>query len=135
MRGAERALLGLAAALACAGALSQVKQAPAPVAQAKHRNVTAGGELRHGVYGRIEPGRLPPPVIYGKPVVASGTLLPPGTPVVYLYVPPGQVRKWSANCHKWDACGQPVMFVRMDDSPSRLGQWKQLKDAYAFSRF
>jgi hypothetical protein len=47
---------------------------------------------------------------------------------VYLYVPPGQVRKWKQNCAKWSACDEPVLFVRVDDSPSRWGQWKQLRE-------
>ena len=89
-------------------------------------NVTAGGKLRHGVYGRIEVrGTAAPPVIYKDPVVADLADGVPGSKPVYLYVPPGQVRKWPQHCHKWKACDQPVLFVRMDNSPSRLGKWKQ----------
>lgn len=117
-------------ALAFAGALA----AASSVAAAPHhyRNVTAGGELRPGVYGRIETrGSPPPPVIFRDPVVGAQTLVAAGTRPVYFYVPPGQVRKWAQSCRKWHACDLPVLFVRMDASPSRLGSWKRLKDAYA----
>jgi hypothetical protein len=50
---------------------------------------------------------------------------------VYLYVPPGQVRKWKQNCGKWSACEQPVLFVRVDDSPSRWGHWRLLREQLA----
>ena len=95
-------------------------------AHADYRNVTAGGSLRHGVYGRIElKTAAAPPVIYKQPMVADAANGDVQARPVYLYVPPGQVRKWPQHCHKWNACGQPVLFVRMDNSPSRLGQWKQ----------
>jgi hypothetical protein len=101
----------------------------------KYRNLTAGGELRPGVYGRIDPGpHAPPPVIFKQPVVGAQVLVPAGTRPVYLYVPPGQVRKWGEHCRKWHACDAPVYFVRMDDSPGRLGNWSRRKDAYAAVR-
>lgn len=91
-----------------------------------HVNMTAGGPLRPGVYGRIEVRSAPPPpVLSPRPVVAwkeagSGAHEP-----VYLYVPAGHVRRWSQHCHRYDACGRPVYFVRMDDAPFKLGSWKQ----------
>ena len=99
-------------------------------AMADWRNVTAGGPLRPGVYGRIVPrdGAPPPPVIHPQPVIGSDALVPPGATPVFLYVPPGQVRKWKQNCAKWSACEQPVLFVRVDQSPSRWGQWRQLRE-------
>ena len=94
-------------------------------AESAYVNATAGGSLRPGVYGRIEIGRAPPPpLIYDRPVVASRTIPAPGVKPVYLYVPPGQVRKWPKYCGKYQACSVPVYFVRMDNSPSRLGKWK-----------
>jgi len=95
------------------------------------RNVTAGGPLRAGVYGRIvpKPKAPPPPLIYPKPVIASAVFVPARVTPVYLYVPPGQVRKWKDNCARWKACDQPVLFVRMDHSPSRWGEWRQLREA------
>lgn len=95
-------------------------------AEVEYRNLSAGGPLRHGVYGRIEVrAPAPPPVIYKQPVVATQPLGAVAAEPIYLYVPPGQVRKWEQHCHKWKACDLPVLFVRMDNSPSRLGQWKQ----------
>jgi hypothetical protein len=94
-----------------------------------YRNVTAGGPLRPGVYGRIEVrGGTPPPVIYAAPQVAEQGVTPPRRQPVYLYVPPGQVRKWKQNCAKWSACEEPVLFVRVEQSPSRWGNWRQLRD-------
>lgn len=94
-------------------------------AAAAYLNTTAGGPLRPGVYGRIEIGKTaPPPVIYSRPVVASRAVLPSSVKPVYLYVPPGHVRKWARHCGKYHACDLPVYFVRMDDSPSKLGRWK-----------
>lgn len=92
---------------------------------AAYVNTTAGGKLRPGVYGRIDIGTsAPPPLIYAKPVVASRAVLPGSVKPIYLYVPPGQVRKWARHCSKYQACDLPVYFVRMDDSPSKLGRWK-----------
>jgi hypothetical protein len=99
--------------------------AAAGPATAAYLNTTAGGPLRPGVYGRIEIGKsAPPPLIYSQPVVASRAVLPKTVKPVYLYVPPGQVRKWTRHCGKYHACDLPVYFVRMDDSPSKLGRWK-----------
>jgi hypothetical protein len=117
MRSAELLLV------ACAVAAGSAAATPL-----KYRNVTAGGELRAGVYGRIDPGRAaPPPVIYERPMVAAAVLVPPGTQPVYLYVPSGQVRKWNQHCGKWKACEVPVYFVRVEDNPGKLGHWRHLR--------
>jgi hypothetical protein len=109
--------------------------APA-VAQDKspHRNITAGGPLRPGVYGRIEVrGQSAPPVVYTQAVVADTSKPRPQVDPVYLYVPPGQIRRWKQHCDKWSACSEPVMFVRMDASPSRWGNWRQLREQVAWA--
>lgn len=113
----------LACAAVLAGADAALAEAPA------FRNLTAGGPLRHGVYGRIEVrGAKPPPVIFKRPVIASKAIVPAKARPVYLYVPPGQVRKWKQFCTRWSACDKPVLFVRMDASPSRWGRWRQLRE-------
>jgi len=119
------ALAGTALGLAAAGAAAQ--------SLADYRNVTTGGPLRPGVYGRIvlKGKAAPPPVIYPRPVIANQALVPAQVQPVYLYVPPGQVRKWKQNCAKWSACDQPVLFVRVADSPSRWGQWRHRRDQLA----
>lgn len=115
-----------------ATALGLLSLAAAPVAAqgaAEHRNATTGGAFRPGIYGRIVPrGETLPPVIYEQPVIASQALVPVGAKPVYLYVPPGQVRKWKQNCARWSACDQPVLFVRVEDSPSRWGRWRELRE-------
>lgn len=126
MRAVERVLLAVGLGVLAASALGQ--------GHFKYRNVTAGGELRPGVYGRIEVDGAPPPLIYQQPLVAAPVLGQPETKPLYLYVPPGQVRKWPLYCARWKACGQPVLFVRIDDSPSRLGEWRHLKEHFALQR-
>lgn len=70
------------------------------------------GEVLPGVYGRVEVGNLPPPVVYVQPVIiASQPRRTPLTPV-YLHVPPGHARNWSKHCGRYNACAQPVYFVK-----------------------
>jgi hypothetical protein len=106
--------------------------AAAPAMGSDLRNLTTGGPLRPGIYGRIEVrGSMPPPLIYSQPVLAGNGFVAAGAKPVYLYVPPGQVRRWKENCGRWSACDQPVLFVRVEDSPSRWGQWRQFRDQLA----
>jgi hypothetical protein len=120
-----------ACAIAAAGMAGPA--AAATDALPEYRNVTAGGTLRAGVYGRIvlKAKAAPPPLIYPDPQIGSGKLVPGGTRPVYLYVPPGQVRKWKQSCTKWSACDEPVLFIRMEDSPSRWGHWRLRRDQVA----
>lgn len=98
----------LAIALVTASALA------AGTAQASdpYVNATVGGAISPGVYGRIDIGSAPPPpLIYAQPlVIARPRVVVPVQPV-YLYVPPGHAK----HCHKYNACAQPVYFVRVDD--------------------
>lgn len=111
------------------GLLSLAATDASAQAAPEHRNVTTGGAFRPGIYGRIVPrGEATPPVIYEQPVIASEALVPVGAKPVYLYVPPGQVRKWKQNCARWSACDQPVLFVRVEHSPSRWGRWRELRE-------
>lgn len=124
-----RCVPALAVALVCIVALLASFAAHAEGAHG-WRNVTAGGTLRPGVYGRIVvKGKTAPPVIYQHPVIADQAIVPRGVRPVYLYVPPGQVRKWKRSCARWSACDEPVLFVRVDNSPSRWGRWHALRDA------
>ena len=119
--------------LVSTAAFACVALAAAAQGDADYRNVTAGGQLRPGVYGRIEVPRHapPPPVIYPDPVRANGSLERVNRRPVYLYVPPGQVRKWKQNCARWRACEEPVLFVRVDHSPSRWGAWRLHREQLA----
>jgi hypothetical protein len=73
--------------------------------------VSVAGEVSPGVYGRVEVGNMPPPVVYATPVIAVQPVHVAPAPV-YLHVPPGHAKKWHKHCHKYHACSQPVYFVR-----------------------
>lgn len=64
-----------------------------------------------GFYGQIDLGNAPrPQVIYTQPVwVQRG---PERLEPIYLRVPPGYERNWGRYCHRYEACGRPVYFVR-----------------------
>jgi hypothetical protein len=114
------------AAAACVALLAWGDAAATPP-QAVWRNLTTGQPMRAGIYGRIEvrQGTAAPPLVHAKPVTVDPPMRPRSAEPLYLYVPPGQLRRWARHCGKWDACGRPVYFVRVDDSPSRLGDWKK----------
>jgi len=65
-----------------------------------------------GFYGHLDIGNFPhPDLIYHEPTVVRphvGIVEQP----VYMHVPPGHAKKWSKHCHKYNACGRPVYFVR-----------------------
>lgn len=71
-----------------------------------------------GLYGRIDIGNYPQPVVINpQPVIIVQPVVVAQAPVVqrqpvYLYVPPGHQKKWGKHCHKYNACAQPVYFVK-----------------------
>lgn len=67
-----------------------------------------------GVYGRVIIGDSRPAVIYEQPVIVAPARYAPVRRPIYLYVPPGHQRKWDKHCHRYEACGQPVYFIRED---------------------
>lgn len=71
-----------------------------------------------GVYGRIDIGPQPPAVIYPQPVIIGRPVVAHVQPV-YMWVPPGHSKNWGKHCHRYNACGVPVYFVR--DDPYRGG--------------
>ena len=80
-------------------------------AQAADVRVLVTGEVAPGVYGRVDIGGAPPPpVVVATPVIIQKVKSPP--PPIYLHVPPGHQKKWSKHCHRYNACGVPVYFVR-----------------------
>jgi hypothetical protein len=94
--------IALALAVACAPAYAQSVR------------VTVAGEIAPGVYGRVDISNRPspPPLVYPQPVVI---VRQPHTAVmspIYMHVPPGHARNWSKHCSKYNACNQPVYFVR-----------------------
>lgn len=68
-----------------------------------------------GFYGSIDISNYPrPQVIYAEPVIVQSVPVGVVYEPVYLHVPPGQAKKWSNYCGRYNACGRPVYFVRDD---------------------
>jgi hypothetical protein len=70
-----------------------------------------------GGYGRIDIGQapVPPVVVYRQPmIIAPAPVAVQAPPPIYLHVPPGHSRNWRRYCGRYNACGQPVYFVRED---------------------
>lgn len=65
-----------------------------------------------GVYGRIEIGSQPPPVLYPQPVIIARPAVMVAQPPMYLYVPPGHAKDWAKHCGKYNACARQVYFVK-----------------------
>jgi len=68
-----------------------------------------------GFYGRIDINQPPPPpvaLVYAQPVIIARPAVQVVQQPIYLRVPPGHEKKWSKHCAKYNACGQPVYFVR-----------------------
>ncbi len=66
-----------------------------------------------GVYGRIEIGNHPPPVLVNpQPVIIVQQPVAVVRQPIYLYVPPGHQKHWGKHCYRYHACGQPVHFVQ-----------------------
>lgn len=64
-----------------------------------------------GVYGRIDIGRYPQPVlVQSRPIVIQRG--PRVIEPVYLWVPPGHQKNWHKHCGRYSACGVPVYFVQ-----------------------
>ena len=105
-----RALQGVFAAAAVLLSASAFAQAAV--------SVSVAGEIKPGVYGRIDIGSAAPPprVVYAQPV----TIVRPQPRAVvvqpiYLHVPPGHARNWRKHCHRYEACGRPVYFVHSSE--------------------
>ena len=74
--------------------------------------VNISGQITPGVYGRVDIGNMPPPLVYPQPVVIVRQPQPVVVAPLYLHVPPGHAKKWAKHCHKYNACSQPVYFVK-----------------------
>lgn len=76
-------------------------------------DLSVGGEISPGVYGHVRLGNAPPPpIFYPQPKIIVSQ---PGREMsepIYMHVPPGHARNWSKYCHKYDACNNPVYFVK-----------------------
>jgi hypothetical protein len=92
--------------LMLAGTVSAVHAADVRV------GVTISGEVVPGVYGRVQIGDVPPPLVYAQPVVVVHEAHRRPLEPIYLHVPPGHARQWSKFCGRYNACSRPVYFVR-----------------------
>ena len=100
-------MAGLVAVAALSGAAAH---AAIPFASA-----TVEGALAPGVYGRIDIGNAPPPpLIYVQPVIIQRAPVYVQQPPLYLHVPPGHAKNWSKHCARYNACAQPVYFVKVN---------------------
>ena len=71
------------------------------------------GDVRPGVYGRVDLlSAPPPPIVYERPMVIVKPARPAPVQPIYLHVPPGHAKNWKKHCRKYNACSQPVYFVR-----------------------
>lgn len=71
------------------------------------------GIQQPGVYGRIDIGNYPRPmVVYPQPMVITPSPVAVYQQPIYLYVPPGHQKNWAKHCYRYSACGQPVYFVQ-----------------------
>jgi len=97
--------LTAATLLACAFAAGAVS--------AETRVGVSIGIHQPGVYGRIDIGNYPEPVlVYPQPIVVTPVPLSVYRQPIYLYVPPGHQKHWGKHCARYNACSQPVYFVR-----------------------
>lgn len=116
--------------LAALGGVAVALWAAAGGAQAQaYINGSVSGQIAPGVYGRVDIGNGPPPaLLYPQPVVISppAVLVPHPAPV-YMYVPPGHAKHWGKHCARYNACGQPVYFLK--SPPPRYGygepRWRE----------
>lgn len=90
--------------------------------------VILSGQVAPGVYGRVDFGTAsPPPVLYAEPVIIRPAPGPRPAPL-YLHVPPGHAKKWDKHCHRYNACGRPVYFVKSAEyEPGYKGKGKKDK--------
>lgn len=63
-----------------------------------------------GLYGRVDVGRYPTPVLIAQQPVIIGRPVYRAEPI-YLWVPPGHRRDWRHQCRRYGACEAPVYFV------------------------
>ncbi|MFG6460343.1 hypothetical protein ACG04Q_02090 [Roseateles sp. DXS20W] len=82
---------------------------PALSAQAGDVGVSIGFS-QPGVYGRVDIGRYPQPVLVAPQPVYVGR--PVYREPVYLWVPPAHRHDWRRHCGHYGACGAPVYFVQ-----------------------
>lgn len=71
-----------------------------------------------GFYGRVDIGDTRPTLIYPQPVIIAPGPVGVVQRPIYMRVPPGHSKNWRRYCGQYNACGQPVYFVRDDGGPA-----------------
>jgi hypothetical protein len=92
---------------------------PVNAANAETR-VIISSDVRPGIYGRVDIGGAPPPLlVYPEPVVVVRQPQSAQVQPIYLHVPPGHAKHWSKHCREYNACGLPVYFVKSAEYESK----------------
>jgi hypothetical protein len=108
-----------------------------------HAQIAVGGSISintPGVYGRVDigpqPGAVyvPPAVVYAQPVIIAPSPIAVHQRPIYLYVPDAYSRDWAHHCRAYNACGQPVYFVRDQWVRERYAQHYPHGHAYGHDR-
>ena len=87
-------------------------------------SLSLSGEVSPGVYGRVDIGRAPPPMlVYAQPLVYVQPVhvVRPPQPI-YLHVPPGHAKNWGKQCGRYNACSRPVYFIRSAEYEPSYGE-------------
>ena len=50
--------------------------------------------------------------LHARPLVIQPVPVAVVSQPIYLHVPPGHAKNWRKHCHKYNACGTPVYFVK-----------------------
>lgn len=76
-------------------------------------NVILSGEVKPGIYGQVQIGNSPRPVVvYEQPKVIVIDKRHRHEEPIYLHVPPGHAKHWDKHCREYHACERRVYFVR-----------------------
>ncbi len=65
-----------------------------------------------GFYGRVDIGDQRPVLIYPQPVIIHQGPYSVRQRPIYMRVPPGHYKQWARYCGQYNACNQPVYFVK-----------------------
>lgn len=93
--------------------LLALQTAPSALAGDLGVNVILSGQVSPGVYGQVEIGNAPRPVVvYERPRVIVVDKRYAHSEPVYLHVPPRHARNWRKHCREYHACERQVYFVK-----------------------
>lgn len=97
-------------------ALLIMQTAPQTFADDLGINVLLSGEIKPGVYGQVQIGNAPRPVVvYDQPRLIVIDKRYAHDEPVYLHVPPGHAKHWNKHCREYHACERRVYFVRSQE--------------------